>query len=146
MAAGPNGDRPVYLTVGKIEVKDVHAGDTAQVNIPVTVAKGFHVNANPASSEDYIPLEVTLNDSSGLKLGSPVYPKGKKWRLEGTTEDLLVYSGTMEIRVPVVVSRETEPGAHVVAGLIDYQACNNQVCFMPESRPISITLNVVPVK
>lgn len=135
-------ENPVRLTVGKIDAQAAIPGDTVFINIPVTVANGFHVNANPASSEDYIPLEVTLEDSTDFLPAQAIYPKGKKWRLEGTTEDLLVYSGQVTIRIPLIVKAEAKPGERVIKGSVDFQACDNQVCFMPESRPISLIVRV----
>jgi hypothetical protein len=139
-------ENPVMLTDKSITAPDAYAGDTLTVNVTLTVVHGYHVNANPAATEDYIPLEITLQDTLGLHAEKPLYPKGKKWRLEGTTEDLLVYDGDVNVKVPVVVDTQTKPGERVVKGSIDYQACNDQVCFMPETRLISVKIHILEKK
>jgi hypothetical protein len=135
-------DNPVILTVGAVDTVSVAAGDTTWVAIPLKVARGYHVNANPASSEDYIPLEVVLPDTGLIRAGDPVYPKGKVWRLKGTAEDLWVYGGTVEIRVPLIVAREMPAQEVVLKGSVEFQACDDEVCFLPDSRPFHVNVVV----
>jgi hypothetical protein len=142
--SGPKSDHPVFVTVGSMGMVQGKPGDTVAVRLPLTVASGLHVNANPASSEDYIPLEISLRDSFGVRLEKAVYPKGKKWRLEGTTEDLLVYKGKFDVGASLIIDTDAEAGVHMVKGSLEYQACDDHVCFMPDSRPITIKVNVLP--
>jgi DsbC/DsbD-like thiol-disulfide interchange protein len=134
------------LRVGEIAAMSVQAGDSVLVKIPITVASGFHVNANPAASDDYIPMEVRFDSTSGIRAGAMIYPKGKTWRLQGTTENLLVYGGDFEVKVPLMIDRDAASGKRVIKGSVDFQACDNHVCFLPESQPIAVTLNIVSKK
>jgi hypothetical protein len=139
-------DNPVMLRIGDIPAVKAQPGDTVFVTVPVHVARGYHVNANPAASEDYIPLEVKLDSTADVYPGMAVYPRGGKWRLEGTTEDLLVYAGDITVKIPLVVKHGAKTGKRELSGTLDYQACNNQVCFLPESRPIAVTLEIIETK
>lgn len=139
-------ENAIRLRVGRIAEATVRAGDSVVVKIPISVARGFHVNANPAASDDYIPLEVKLDSTSGVRAGAPIYPKGKMWRLAGTTENLLVYGGDFDVRIPLVVDRDVKPGELVIRGTVEFQACDNQVCFIPESLPIAVPVDVVNQK
>jgi len=142
-ALGKPPESPVRLRIGVIASPTVHAGDSVVVKIPIVVSPGYHVNANPAASDDYIPLEVSFDTTTtGLRAGKVIYPSGKKWRLEGTAGDLLVYGGDIEVQVPLVIERGTGPGEHVLKGTVDFQACDNHVCFLPESRPLTVTIKV----
>ena len=142
VCAGPP-ENPVMLRIGQISAVSAHPGDTVLVTVPVQVSRGYHVNANPAAGEDYIPLEVKFDTTKDVRPGAAVYPKGNKWRLEGTTEDLLVYAGEILVRVPLVVEPAAGGGKQVLAGIVDFQACDNQVCFLPDSRTISVTVDVL---
>lgn len=133
---------PVVLTTGRIDTVYAAPGDTVTAQLPLVVAKGYHVNANPASSEFYIPLEVLLPDSGAIQAGTPRYPAGKTWRLEGTDEDLLVYGGQFEIAVPLIVSPQTGPGEYAVRGTIEFQACDDRMCLMPDARPVALWVRV----
>ncbi|HEY3294757.1 MAG TPA: protein-disulfide reductase DsbD domain-containing protein [bacterium] len=143
LAFGKPPEPPVTLLIGSVPAAKVHPGDTLVVTIPITVARGYHVNANPAASDDYIPLEVKLDSTDGIRAGDAVYPKGTVWRLEGTTENLLVYGGDIMVKLRLAVSRSAAAGKRVMKGTLDFQACNNQVCFLPESRPLAVTVEVL---
>jgi hypothetical protein len=137
-------DLPVMLTVGSISEVRGRAGDSLTVTIPLKVTRGYHVNANPAANDLYIPLEVTFADTSFAEIGQPCYPKGRMWQLRGIEEALLVYSGKVKIRVPLRIPKDVSAGEYALEGTIDYQACDDEVCFMPESRAVSIPLRVTP--
>jgi uncharacterized protein len=142
-SAGPH-DSPAVLTVGSVDAKPVAAGDSTRVRITLKIARGYHVNANPAASDFYIPLEVKLADSVGLHAGTTRYPKGKKWRLAGTDEDLLVYGGAVTVDVPVAVVKEAKIGEQMLSGSVDFQACTDELCLMPDS--LRFTIKVVVQK
>ena len=137
---------PVMLRIGEIQTLDVKPGDSAEVKVPITVVQGYHVNANPAASDDYIPIEVRLDSTGGITRKAAIYPKGKAWHLEGTTEKLIVYSGNVEVKIPLIVDRSMKPGKMIIKGAVDFQACDNHVCFMPDSLPIAVTVNVITGK
>jgi hypothetical protein len=47
-----------------------------------------------------------------------------------------VYAKTFEIVTPVTVT----PGTTAVAGTLSYQACDDRLCYLPESIPVTFTL------
>ena len=72
VVAAPPDKAATVLKVGHIEIPALRAGDSVSVAIPLSITRGYHVNANPAASEDYIPLEIVLTDSAGVQVeGSP---------------------------------------------------------------------------
>jgi len=137
-------DLPVMVTVGSVSEVRAHAGDSVNVTIPLKVTRGYHVNANPAANDLYIPLEIVFADTSFASVGKPLYPKGKKWRLKGSDEDLLVYDGKVKIAIPLVIPASAAPGEYSLHGTIDYQACDDAVCFMPESRAVNVKITLEP--
>jgi hypothetical protein len=140
-SAGPH-DSPAVLTVGSVDAKPVAAGDSTRVRIILKIARGYHVNANPAASDFYIPLEVKLADTAGIRIGATHYPKGKKWRLAGTDEDLLVYGGAVTVDVPVAIAKDAKIGEQMLSGSVDFQACTDEMCLMPDSLPLRIKIVV----
>jgi len=131
------------IMVGKIEPVVVRQGETAWATIPIIVAPGLHVNANPAASEMYIPLEIILGQARGVHAGAPDYPPGVKWQLEGGEDTLLVYGGQIEIRVPITAEPKAKRGTRELRGTIEYQACDDRMCLLPASRPIVVPVKVV---
>jgi thiol:disulfide interchange protein DsbD len=137
-------DLPVMLTVGSVSEAQGRAGDSLSVTIPIKVTHGYHVNANPAADSLYIPLEITFADTSFADVGKVTYPKGKKWRLKDSEEDLLVYDGSVAITVPLVIPKGAQAGEYQLRGTLDYQACDNAVCFLPETRALNVKVKVLP--
>lgn len=140
--AQPKEENPVTLVVAPMDTVFAGAGDTVIAYVPLKVTPGFHVNANPAASEDYIPLEVTLDSSETAQALAPRYPKGRAFRLEGTKEDLLVYDGEVVVEVPLVVDVNAKAGVYSIKGRVEFQACDGRVCFFPEERPLRVTVFV----
>jgi uncharacterized protein len=142
LAASP--DRPArVVTVGPLESLELTVGDSLTVEIPLTIARGYHVNANPAASDDYIPLEIVLTDSAGLSIGAAIYPPSKLWRLEGSTEDLKVYEGRVSVRLPLHCPINSQTGKRVLRGTVEFQACNDRICLLPDSRAFSLAVKIV---
>jgi hypothetical protein len=129
--------------VGDIEPITLPIGAKTTVHVPVGVASGYHVQANPAANKFLIPLELQLDDVDGLELGDPVYPRGQPYRLEGTTEDLLTYGGELEILVALEATGTAQLGEQRVNGTLHYQTCDSRMCFFPSSAPVRFTVTVV---
>ena len=140
--ARPRADNPVTLIVASLDTVYANRGDTVLVRVPLRITPGYHVNANPASSEDYIPLSVRFDSSSDVHALKPEYPKGESHRMEELDETLLVYDQGVTIPVPVVVGKEIESGLHTLKGTVEFQACDDRVCFMPDERHFSAVISV----
>ena len=101
--------------------------------VSITVADGFHVQANPASGEFLVPLTLELDPQEGLNIGRPAYPAGTAYRLEGTDSDLMTYEGTFAVKIPIKVARS---GRFDMKGKLSFQACDSKRCLIPSSVPV----------
>jgi hypothetical protein len=136
----PTASGPV--TVGQVNPTEYAPGATVDLQVPIRVADGHRVQANPASSEFLVPLELVIGDQQGLEFGSPVYPIADFFLLEGSDEPLLTYVGEFEVVVPVTVATDAEPGRREVRGELLYQACNSRMCLFPESIEVVLRFEV----
>jgi tellurite methyltransferase len=131
------------LTVGVITPVRIEAGATSILRIPVQVAPGYRVQANPASNEFLVPLELVIAKLDGFRFGGPVYPEPEAYRLEGADDDLLTYRGDIDIIAAVSADRAAIAGARIVAGELRFQACNSRRCLFPDVVRIVIQFDVV---
>ena len=92
------------VAIGKIVAVSLALGVSCAVEIPVAVADGYHVQANPASGEFLIPLELKLGSTTDLECGLPQYPPAEKFRLLGTTEDLLTYGDSIIVTIMITAT------------------------------------------
>jgi len=117
-------------------------GESKDLEIRVTVAEGFHVQANPAANEFLIPLELELESDEELDIGEVRYPPAETYRLKGTEEDLLTYDGTFAVSVSIGAPDSAASGTQNVRGRLHYQACDDRSCRRPATLAFELTAHI----
>lgn len=135
-------DAPPIVTFRPPPSVVLPAGKSVQVHLPVSVAAGYHVQANPPSEDYLIATTLTIAGGDGITVGEPVYPQPKKFRLEGTTDELATYEGAIEIILPLKATLSASPGPRTLKGTLRYQACDARSCFAPKSLPVEIAVAI----
>jgi DsbC/DsbD-like thiol-disulfide interchange protein len=121
-------------------IVDGKAGAKVSLVVDVQPKPGIHVYA-PGAGEFYIPITVTLNPQAQLKAGKVVYPKSQTMTF--ADEKVAVFERPFQLAQDVTLEKSLKPGASlVVTGTVNYQACDDKVCFAPESAPVSWTVLV----
>lgn len=129
------------VSVGNADNVIVSPGDRAVVDLEVTVAEGYHVQANPPSLEFLVPLTLSFRKQHGLRAESVAYPRGEPYHLEGFGE-LDTYGGTFSIRVEIEADLASQPGEFVLRGRLRYQACDDSSCLFPASIRVALPVRV----
>jgi hypothetical protein len=142
LGAGEPVKPPAVVRVLPPEAVLVVPGGSADVRLEVTVAPGFHVQANPASEPYLIPLKLELKPAPGLRPGKVTYPPGRPYRLRGATSDLSTYGGSFDVRVHLEAEKGAATGERRVEGSLRYQACDDRVCLRPASVAVEIPVTV----
>lgn len=116
------------------------AGGTALLFVDVTPNPNIHVYAPGAN--DYIPITVKVAPQPGLKLGKVAYPKSDVMTF--ADEKVPVFQKPFRLTQPIsLVGAPIKPGETItITASVDYQACDDKVCYPPESAPVSWTLTV----
>ncbi|NOT34288.1 MAG: thioredoxin fold domain-containing protein [Candidatus Eisenbacteria bacterium] len=120
----------------------VAAGARATVELRLTITPSWHVNANPPASPELIQTEVRLTGAGGITPGKITYPAGHTQKLSFSDEPLLVYDGTVTVRIPVTVAAAASVGEHTLKGVVSFQACNDHVCLPPTDVPFEARITV----
>ena len=116
------------------------AGAKLSLSLDVQPKPGVHVYA-PGAGEFYIPITVKLNPQTQLKTGKVTYPKSETMIF--ADEKVAVFEKPFRLAQEVTLDKSLKPGTMVVVGgTVSYQACDDKVCFPPESAPVSWTLTV----
>jgi len=116
------------------------AGEKVSLVVEVQPKPNIHVYA-PGSGEFYIPITVKLNAAPQLKAGKLVYPKSET--MVFADEKVAVFAKPFQLTQEVTLDKSLKPGASVaVSAMVNYQACDDKVCFPPESAPVSWTVMV----
>lgn len=127
----------VSITVPKTTVA---AGKPVQAILTVTFAEGLHGYQNPPTDPTLIPVVVKSADAL-FKVTKVSYPKGTPAKVGGESAPVNVYAGT--IKIPVTLTAPTKLGQATLTLKFDYQQCNEQACFPPNSITAKLNLTVV---
>lgn len=139
VATKGSGTPPAIVAVDAVGDVLLNAGETTDVAVSIAVADGYHVQANPASGEFLIPLEVQLDPVDGVAFGNIEYPEAIPYRLENAEDVLRTYEGTFAVTVPITALKA---GAVDVNGRVSYQACDAKRCLFPSSVPFAFKIIV----
>ncbi len=124
---------PAVVHFGKVGLdKPFAPGMTSTLIIDATVDTGWHINSNHPSNADYIPTRINLTLPKGVSASEVQYPAAEKTRLAFSSEELSVFTGDVQFRVPL----KSDAGVSATDSLtvtLDYQACNNNQCLAPTS-------------
>ena len=109
---------------GYLSLDKVQPGSQFQIAVVVEIAKGWHVNANPAK-EGFIATEVTLPEVISISLlGKSVYPAGEVLKL-GSIGEAPVYHDTITIGIQADLSQTAPVGSSTLDFQLQYQACDD---------------------
>ena len=129
---------------GYLSLDKVQPGSQFQIAVVVEIAKGWHVNANPAK-EGFIATEVTLPEVSHLSFGEVVYPAGEVLKL-GSIGEAPVYHDTITIGIQTDLSQTAPVGSSTLDFQLQYQACDDAQCLLPETLAFSIPIEIVGIE
>jgi DsbC/DsbD-like thiol-disulfide interchange protein len=115
------------------------AGATLSLFVDVTPKPGMHVYA--PGNVDYIPITVKLNPAGEIKAGKITYPKSEVMTL--ADEKVSVFQKPFRLTQDVTLDKSAKAGSTIpVAGTVHYQACDDKVCYPPESAPVTWAVTV----
>jgi DsbC/DsbD-like thiol-disulfide interchange protein len=136
----PPPAKPGHATIAAspVEVNGA-AGAKLALFVDVTPKPGIHVYA--PGSKDYIPITVKLNAPPEIKAGKLTYPKSETMTF--ADEKVPVFQKPFRLTQDVTLDKSAKAGSTVsVTGTVNYQACDDRVCYAPESSPLTWTVVV----
>jgi hypothetical protein len=105
--------------------------------------------------QGYKPIQLTLQEISGIEFQPAIYPGSKTLYLEAIKEHVPVFEGKFRITqdLTVIPSRTSDAIRAVfshkrtiaITGELKYQACDKTVCYPPTSVPLRWELQVLPL-
>jgi len=142
--AGTSGqtDQQTLAAEAKVSVDQLQPGAEFHIDIALDIDESCHVNANPASSEQLIPVTVALDSPLPLRDMRTEYPKGQSFAVEGLNESINVYAGRVSIRSYATLGDDASPGDSTVNATIRYQACDASRCMPPQTLKLQIPVKV----
>ena len=117
------------------------AGAVVTLLADVTPSPSIHIYADGA--KDFTPVSLVLTPNAGITAGRPKYPKPDAAAAPGSADAVPAYKQTFRIAVPVTVKSTANTGDVVsIAGAVNYQACDDRLCYPVTAAPVAWTVTV----
>ena len=133
-----------HLTVrATLSAPEVAPGARVSVAADIIPKAGMHVYA-PGGK--YIPVTLRIEPRPFLKAHDVLYPPATDYFFAPLKELARVYSGRFRLVLDVTVADDgvssAIPSRLPLTAAIDYQACDDTVCYLPASVPLQWTVKV----
>ena len=122
----------------------VATGQRVALALDIQLNPGMHVYA--PGVEGYIAIDWRMKDSPAVTLHDAVYPASEKLHLKAIDETVPVYRGHVRLNRDITMGPDAQikplldaNGKFAIEGVLRYQACDDQVCYVPQELPIRWT-------
>ena len=133
---------PNIRVTAALSAQKVQRGRTVQATVVMDIPSGFHVNSNRPLEKFLIPTQLKIDAPKGVRLGPVSYPRAVLRNFKFSKNRVSVYEGRATMRFNVTVPASFSTGSTELKAHLRYQSCNDEVCFPPQSRDVSLWLNV----
>ncbi len=126
-----------------VSLDPVPRGKSFQAAVVVNIARGFHMNSHKPTDEYLIPTTITPQLPPAMKLSDVIYPHGRLEKFAfSPTKPLDVYTGSVTLKLQLLVQASAPLGATTIPVILRYQACNDAACLPPVKVAVNVELEV----
>ncbi|MBY0495232.1 MAG: hypothetical protein K2Y23_13555 [Cyanobacteria bacterium] len=137
----------MHLTVStSISATEIAAGQKVSLSFDITPKRNMHVYA--PGKHDYQVIAVKLDPQPWMKVAPTTYPPSEIYYFKELDEKVETYGHPFKLVQDVTVldtaaaKKALAAGALKVSGRLEYQACDDKVCYAPAKVPVSFALTV----
>jgi len=125
----------------------VAPGTHFSILLDVKPSKGIHVYAPGVSG--YKPIALTIESQRWLAVSGAMYPISEDYYFRPLNEHVKVYQRPFRIVQDIALDASSEAQAALkdisemtIRGVLQYQACDEKICFSPQTVPLTWTVKV----
>lgn len=133
---------PHIGVIGSLSANRTRPGRTVQVSIVMDIPAGYHVNSSKPLEKFLIPTSLKTEVPEGIRVGPINYPRAVLRSFKFSKNRVSVYEGRATTRFRITVPKSFNSGSAEVKVRLRYQSCNDEVCFPPQTREVSLWLNI----
>lgn len=125
-----------------VSLEPVPRGRTFEIAVVAEIIPGFHINANKVLDEYLIPTTLKVEPPKGLRVAETNYPPGALQKFDFSEKMLVVYEGTVTLRVKLEAAPDAPVGAVSLPLTLRYQACNDKACLPPVRLNVPVEFQI----
>ena len=125
----------------------VAPGTQFSLVLDVRPARGVHVYAPGVTG--YKPIAFSVQPQPGLLTRGAQYPSSEDYYFKPLNEHVQVYQRPFRIVQDVLIDPSPQAQAALkdvssltIKGVLNYQACDDKLCFTPQSVPLTLTVTL----
>ena len=150
------GTRQTTVRTDHLELNYYATRDVVRPGLRFTLLADFQLPAKmhvyAPGVQNYIPIRLELDGSPNYKARPAEYPKSEMLYLPAIQETVPVYQRKFRVTQDVTAApgNALQPiiaggGELKITGKLRYQACDDKICYLPETLPLQWTLKVEPL-
>jgi DsbC/DsbD-like thiol-disulfide interchange protein len=126
----------------KLAIDSVKRGRAVRGTVTMEIPSGFHVNSNRPLEKFLIATQLKIEAPKGIRVGAVIYPRAVLRNFKFSKNRVSVYEGRATMSFTVMVPANFPTGISELKGHLRFQSCNDEVCFPPQTREVSLWLKV----
>lgn len=145
--AGPVRNDTMHLTVNtSISATDIAPGKKLSVTFNITPKRAMHVYA--PGKHDYQVIAVKIDPQPWMKVAPTSYPPSEIYHFKELDEKVETYGKPFTLVQDITVlntaaaKKALSASPLKLTGKLEYQACDDKVCYAPTRVPVSFELTV----
>ncbi len=125
-------------------------GERLILALVLDIETGYHITADAAQiipTPEFRPYPTTVttpNPPDDLVIETPIFPPAHAAAVEFTSKPLMVFDQRAIVYLPVTVSAQTLLQEIRLTVVVNYQACDVQVCLLPREIEVPAILPISP--
>jgi hypothetical protein len=128
----------------------VAPGQRVALTLDIDLQPNMHVYA--PGVEGYIPIDWKMEDSATAQVHAPAFPHAEKLYLKAIDETVPAYRDHFRLVRDITIPLENKltpavdgSGRFTVDGSLRYQACDDRVCYIPQTLRLQWTFEIQPL-
>ncbi len=140
-------EAPQLTVAAGVTVEEIAPGDRLSLVFDVTPRRNMHVYA--PGKHSYQVIRITVDQRPWLRTHPTVYPPSEIYHFKPLDERVAVYHKPFRLVQDATIlatpaARQALAGqtSVTISGRLEYQACDDQLCYRPQTVPVSWRLRV----
>ena len=143
IAVDPPQIRSVDVVQATPQEATIPRGESADVDVPIKIKDGYHVNANPPTFPYLKATELELAQTDGLTVEFIRYPDPLKKKFSfADNQELAVYEGEAIVKVHIRANKSAQSGKRNLSAKLRVQARDDKVCYAPGELAVTVPVNI----
>jgi hypothetical protein len=133
-------------------ISDATVAPGERISIVVTITPRSNMHVYAPGKHDYRVVRLNIDPQSWLRAHDPRYPPSEIYHFKPLNERVEVYSKPFRLiqDVTILATPEVQKALATmptvtIAGALEYQACDDKICYNPARVPFSFSLATKPL-